>query len=69
MAPIKDCTTKTIARFIFENIISQFRWPRSLTRDQGMHFLNETIESLLKTFIVQHNKSAPPTIQRCSRRI
>jgi len=41
---------------IFENIISWFGCLRSLTSDQGTHFLNETIESLLKTFMVQYNK-------------
>jgi len=57
-APVKDCTAKTTTRFIFENIISWFGCPRSITSDQGMHFLSETIETLLKTFMVQHNKSS-----------
>jgi len=42
-APVKDCTTEIVACFIFENIISRFGCPRSLTSDQGTHFLNETI--------------------------
>jgi len=33
--------------------------PRNLTSDQGMHFLNETIETLLKTFMIQDNRSSP----------
>lgn len=39
--PVKDCTAKAATRF--ENIISRFRCPRSLTSDQDTHFLNETI--------------------------
>lgn len=57
MTPVKDCMVETIARFIFENIISWFGCLRSLISDQGTNFLNETIESLLKTFMVQHKKS------------
>jgi len=56
---MKDCTTETMKRFIFVNIISRFGCPRSLTSDQGTHFLNETIEVLLTTLMVQHNKSSP----------
>lgn len=59
MAPVKDFTVETMTRIIFENIISRFGCPRSLKSNQGTHFLNETIESLLKTFMVQHNKSHP----------
>lgn len=49
---MKDYTTETTTRFIFENIISRFRCSRSLTSDQGTHFLNETIEVLLTNFMV-----------------
>lgn len=55
----KDCTVETAVCFIFENIISRFRCPRSLTSDQVTHFLNETIQVLLTTFMVQHHKSIP----------
>eukprot|EP00253_Pinus_taeda_P003586 PITA_03586 len=58
-APIKDYTAETTTRFIFENIISRLGCSRNLTSDQGTHFLNETIETLLKTFMIHHNKSSP----------
>ena len=40
---VKYCSTDTIARFIFQNIITQFGCPRRLTSDQGAHFLSHTI--------------------------
>jgi transposase InsO family protein len=46
-------------RFIFENIITQFGCPRSLTSDQGAHFISETIATLTREFLIQHHKSIP----------
>jgi hypothetical protein len=43
---VQDCSTDTAARFIFENIITRFGCPRSLTSDQGAHFISSTIQSL-----------------------
>lgn len=57
-APVKDCTTDTPTRFIFECIISRFGCPKSLTSAQGMHFINETVASLLNKFMAQHRKSS-----------
>lgn len=56
-ASIKDCTIDTTTRFIFENTISIFGCPWSLTIDQGTHFINEEIASLLKNFMIQHHRS------------
>jgi len=56
--PVKDCTIDTATRFISENIISRFECPRSLTNDQGSHFINETIAYLLQNFMIQHHKSS-----------
>jgi len=55
---VNDCIAETAVHFVFENIISRFRCPRSLTRNQGTHFLNETIHVILTTFMVQHHKSS-----------
>lgn len=44
------------ARFIFENITSRFGCPKSLTSDQGTHFINETISSFLQNFMIQHHR-------------
>jgi transposase InsO family protein len=56
---VQDCLTDIAARFIFENIITQFGCPRSLTSDQGAHFISSTIENLTTEFLIQHHKSSP----------
>jgi hypothetical protein len=43
-----DCSTATTTQFIFQNIITQFGCPWSLTSDQGSHFLSETIVALTR---------------------
>jgi len=55
----QDCSIDTAARFIFENIITRFGCPRSLTSDQGGHFINSTIEKITTEFLIQHHKSSP----------
>lgn len=55
--PIKDYIVDTAARFIFESIISRFGCLKSLTGNQGAHFINEIVASLLKKFLIQHHKS------------
>jgi transposase InsO family protein len=47
------------ARFIFENIITRFGCPRSLTSDHGAHFISGTITKLTIEFFIQHHKSIP----------
>lgn len=48
--PVQDCSTATAARFLFENIITRFGCPRSLTSDKGAHFISQTIATLTKEF-------------------
>ena len=55
--PVKECSTATAAKFIFDNILSRFGCPRILMSDQGPHFLNKTIEALTEEFQVYHQKS------------
>jgi hypothetical protein len=43
----------------FENIITRFGCPRSLTSDQGAHFISSTIATLTTEFLIQHHKSSP----------
>jgi hypothetical protein len=43
---VQDKSIDTVARFIFENIITRFECPRSLTSDQGAHFISSTIATL-----------------------
>ena len=55
--PVKNCSTATAVKFIFDNILSRFGCPRILMSDQGSHFLNKTIEALTEEFQVYHQKS------------
>ena len=50
---------KTVARFLYENIISRFGCPKELISDRGTHFLNVLIEELTNRFFIKHRKTAP----------
>jgi transposase InsO family protein len=56
---VQDCSKYIATRFIFENIISQFRFPRILTNDRGSHFINTKITTLTTKFLIQHDKRSP----------
>jgi transposase InsO family protein len=58
-----DYSVDTTTRFIFENIITRFGFPQSLTSDQGAHFLNRTIATLTHEFLIQHHKRIPYHLQ------
>ena len=46
------------AKFIYENIVTRFGCPVNLISDQGTHFINQTIETLLREFIIDHHKTS-----------
>ena len=54
-----DYTIATAARFIFENIVTQFGCPQILMSDQGNHFVNRTVKVLTEELQVQHKTSTP----------
>jgi hypothetical protein len=43
---IKVEDVKTTSTFLYENVISQFGYPKILINDKGKHFLNEAIENM-----------------------
>ena len=47
------------AKLLFEHVLTRFLCPKILMSDQGMHFLNETINALMEEFQVYHQKSTP----------
>jgi hypothetical protein len=55
--PIKNCTKEAAVKFIYENIITHFSFPLTIINDQGTHFINNTIELLLKKFMIDHKKT------------
>jgi len=57
--PVKDCTCEKITTFIFEYVLTSFGFSNILMSDRAMHFLNETINALMKEFQVYLQKSTP----------
>jgi hypothetical protein len=56
---VKECIIETIAHFLFEQFITRFGCPRVLMSDQGMYFINNTINVMNEEFDVHHQKSTP----------
>ena len=54
--PVETCTKEVASKFIYENIITRFRCPLTLISDQGTHFVNRTIQVLLKKFLIDHRR-------------
>eukprot|EP00253_Pinus_taeda_P018710 PITA_18710 len=57
--PVKDCTGVTVAKFLFEYVLTKYGCPKVLMSDHSTHFLNETISGLTEEFQVYHQKSMP----------
>jgi len=50
--PVKDCIGATTSNFLFEYVLTIFGCLKVLMSDNGMHFLNETINTLTEEFQV-----------------
>ena len=58
--PTKNCTVAPIVKFLWENIITRYGCPLSLTSERGTHFINETnFRILLDEFMIAHHKTTP----------
>src|SRR6266508_6804292 len=51
--PLKAANAKTVAMFIYEEIICRFGASRILQSDREIHFVNEVIQKLMKRFRVR----------------
>ena len=56
---VKDCSMEMEIQFLFENVVIRFRYPNILMNDQGMHFLNKTVEELTEEIQIYHQKRTP----------
>ena len=56
--PVPSCTKEVATKFIYENIITSFGCPLTLISDQVTHFINQTIETLLKEFLIDHHRTS-----------
>jgi hypothetical protein len=48
--PVKDYSVETSTHFLFEQVFTRFGFPRVLMRDQGTHFINNTISTMNEEF-------------------
>ena len=58
-APVKDCTSATAVKFLFENVVTRFGFLKILINDKGTHFVNKLIVELTIEFQIHHKKTTP----------
>lgn len=56
---MKERTSTTTTKFIFEYVLTRFICPKILIIDRSTHFLNEAISVLMEEFQVYHQKNTP----------
>lgn len=61
--PMKDRTSVTSAKFIFEYVLTRFACQKNLMSDHSKHFLNEMINVMTEELQVYHQKSTPFHLQ------
>ena len=57
--PVKDCTAAIAVKFLFENVVTRFGFPKNLLSKKGMHFFNKMIVELATEFQIQHKNMTP----------
>ena len=55
---IESCSKEVAAKFIYVNIIAIFGCPITLIIDKGTHLINQTIETIMKEYMIDHCKSS-----------
>ena len=51
--------SKTVIKFLREDILSRFGIPRAIISDGGKYFCNKSFESLMKKYIITHKLATP----------
>ena len=54
---LKDNSAKSVARFLYEAIMTRYRCPVELVTDQGGHFINAVLRELVTRHMIIHKKS------------
>lgn len=55
---LKDNKARSVASFLYNNIMTRFGCPIELVSDQGVHFLNKVIKILTETHMISHKMSS-----------
>ena len=58
-AAVRKDDAKTVAKFLYENIITRFGCPKELVSDRGTHFINHTIQAMTEKYEIKHRKTTP----------
>jgi hypothetical protein len=54
---LRDKTTRSTIKFLYENSSIHFSCPTRLVSGQGSHFINNYIKLLVQEFMIPHHKS------------
>src|ERR1043165_3214952 len=60
---VPDAGAKTLAKFIFEEIICRHGVPKMILSDNGKNFISETVRILCEKFLIKHIFSSPYHLQ------
>ncbi|XP_041999852.1 uncharacterized protein LOC121749342 [Salvia splendens] len=59
----RTCESREVVKFLKSNIFTRYGVPRAIISDQGTHFVNRTIEALMRKYEVHHRLSTPYHLQ------
>lgn len=51
-------TAMSMAKFLYEQIVTRFGIPIQITSDRGVHFVNQVIRTMIVEFKIFHNLSS-----------